>query len=67
MIIGVPREIKGGETRVSMTPSLCRRLTGLGAAVIVASGLYALYRERIRGYGRPAAASAAPGMAVDGL
>ncbi|MBE2214363.1 MAG: alanine dehydrogenase [Opitutaceae bacterium] len=35
MIIGVPREVKVGETRVSMTPSLCRRLTGMGATVIV--------------------------------
>jgi len=38
MIIGVPREIKVGETRVSMTPSLCRRLAGLGATVIVERG-----------------------------
>ena len=35
MIIGVPREIKIGETRVSMTPSLCRRVTALGAKVLV--------------------------------
>lgn len=52
MIIGVPREIKVGETRVSMTPSLCRRLTGMGAEVIVEKGagasagfVDALYRE----------------------
>ena len=38
MIIGVPREIKVGETRVSMTPNLCRRLTGLGARVVVEKG-----------------------------
>ena len=38
MIIGVPREIKVGETRVSMTPSLCRRLSGMGARVIVERG-----------------------------
>lgn len=38
MKIGVPREIKVGETRVSMTPSLCRRLTGMGASVIVERG-----------------------------
>jgi alanine dehydrogenase len=35
MIIGVPREIKIGETRVSMTPSLCRRCVSLGARVLV--------------------------------
>ena len=31
MTIGVPWEIKIGETRVSMTPSLCRRCVSLGA------------------------------------
>jgi alanine dehydrogenase len=35
MTIGVPREIKIGETRVSMTPSLCRRCAALGAKVLV--------------------------------
>jgi alanine dehydrogenase len=35
MTIGVPKEIKIGETRVSMTPSLCRRCVSLGAKVIV--------------------------------
>ena len=35
MKIGVPKEIKIGETRVSMTPSLCRRCVSLGATVIV--------------------------------
>ena len=35
MQIGVPREIKIGETRVSMTPSLCRRCVTLGAKVLV--------------------------------
>ncbi len=35
MLIGVPQEIKIGETRVSMTPSLCRRCVSLGAAVLV--------------------------------
>ncbi|MDW6023697.1 DMT family transporter [Mesorhizobium sp. BAC0120] len=39
----------------------------LGAAIIVGSGLYTLYRERIAGRGRPAAASASPAMAPDGL
>ena len=35
MQIGVPKEIKTGETRVSMTPSLCRRCVSLGARVVV--------------------------------
>jgi alanine dehydrogenase len=35
MLIGVPQEIKIGETRVSMTPSLCRRCVSLGAQVLV--------------------------------
>jgi alanine dehydrogenase len=35
MKIGVPREIKIGETRVSMTPSLCRRCVSLGAKVLI--------------------------------
>ena len=35
MTIGVPKEIKIGETRVSMTPSLCRRVTSLGGKVLV--------------------------------
>jgi alanine dehydrogenase len=35
MKIGVPKEIKIGETRVSMTPSLCRRCVSLGAKVLV--------------------------------
>ena len=35
MIIGVPKEIKIGETRVSMTPSLCRRVTALGGKVLI--------------------------------
>ncbi len=35
MTIGVPREIKIGETRVSLTPSLCRRCVALGATVLV--------------------------------
>jgi alanine dehydrogenase len=33
--IGVPKEIKIGETRVSITPSLCRRCVMLGAKVFV--------------------------------
>jgi alanine dehydrogenase len=35
MTIGVPQEIKIGETRVSMTPSLCRRCVSLGAKVLI--------------------------------
>jgi len=35
MTIGVPKEIKIGETRVSMTPSLCRQCVALGAKVLV--------------------------------
>ena len=35
MTIGVPKEIKIGETRVSMTPSLCRRCVSLGARVVI--------------------------------
>src|SRR5262245_40270879 len=35
MTIGVPKEIKIGETRVSMTPSLCRRCIALGGKVVI--------------------------------
>jgi alanine dehydrogenase len=38
MIIGVPKEIKNGETRVSMTPSLARRCIHSGASVLVERG-----------------------------
>lgn len=38
MTIGVPKEIKIGETRVSMTPSLCRRCVENGAKVMVEKG-----------------------------
>src|SRR3954470_3144668 len=38
MIIGVPKEIKIGETRVSMTPSLCRRCVSLGGKVVIQKG-----------------------------
>src|SRR4051812_35169714 len=38
MIIGVPKEIKIGETRVSMTPSLCRRCVSLGGKVLLQKG-----------------------------
>jgi len=35
MTIGVPKEIKIGETRVSLTPSLCRRVTMHGGKVLI--------------------------------
>ncbi|MBI5693477.1 MAG: alanine dehydrogenase [Verrucomicrobia bacterium] len=38
MTIGVPKEIKIGETRVSMTPSLCRHCVSLGARVLIQKG-----------------------------
>ncbi len=38
MLIGVPREIKIGEKRVSMTPSLCRRVVSLGGEVLIEKG-----------------------------
>ncbi len=38
-----------------------------GAAIVVTSGLYTLYRERKVGQGKPAAESTAPGMAPDGV
>ncbi len=47
MTIGVPKEIKIGETRVSMTPSLCRRCVSLGARVLVqkAAGIVAGFTD----------------------
>jgi drug/metabolite transporter (DMT)-like permease len=39
----------------------------LGAVIVVASGLYTLYRERVAGRGKPAASSTTPAMAPDGL
>ena len=47
MIIGVPKEIKDGETRVAMTPSLARHCVALGANVLVekAAGLSAGFRD----------------------
>jgi len=35
MILGVPKETKIGETRVALTPDTCRRLSDLGATVVV--------------------------------
>ena len=47
MTIGVPKEIKIGETRVSMTPSLCRRCVALGARVLIqkAAGITAGFTD----------------------
>ncbi|HXN34903.1 MAG TPA: alanine dehydrogenase, partial [Opitutaceae bacterium] len=62
MTIGVPKEIKIGETRVSMTPSLCRRCVSLGARVIVqkSAGLSAGFTDaEYRGAGAALAADAA--------
>lgn len=38
MTIGVPKEIKTGETRVAITPSLCTRVTRSGARVLIEKG-----------------------------
>lgn len=39
----------------------------VGAAIIIGSGLYALYRERVVGRRQPATESAGPDMAPDGI
>ena len=39
----------------------------IGASLVVGSGLYAFYRERVRGRTLPAAESTGPAMAPDGL
>src|ERR1700690_3176281 len=64
MIIGVPKEIKIGETRVSMTPSLCRRCVSLGARGIVQklAGLSAGFTDAE--YRAPGAALAADAARV---
>jgi alanine dehydrogenase len=62
MTIGVPKEIKIGETRVSMTPSLCRRCVALGASVLVekSAGISAGFTDaEYRAAGARLAASAA--------
>ncbi|MSU70250.1 MAG: alanine dehydrogenase [Opitutaceae bacterium] len=61
MTIGVPKEIKIGETRVSMTPSLCRRCISLGAKVLVekSAGIIAGFTDaEYRAAGATLAASA---------
>lgn len=40
---------------------------GIGATIVIGSGLYALYREQVVGRMKPAAASTSPAMAPDGL
>lgn len=39
----------------------------VGSAIIVASGVYTLYRERVVGHGRTAAESTGPAMTPDGI
>lgn len=39
----------------------------IGSAIVVASGIYSLYRERVAGRGRPIAESTGPGIAADGV
>lgn len=39
----------------------------IGASLVVASGLYTLFRERVVGRARPAAESTSPAMAPDGM
>jgi len=62
MLLGVPREIKIGETRVALTPSLCRRVVALGGRVLLekGAGLKAGFRdEEYRTAGATLTASAA--------
>ncbi len=42
-------------------------LTIVGSLIVVASGLYTLYREQLRSREKPAATSTSPSMAPDGL
>ena len=39
----------------------------IGSAIVVASGIYSLYRERVVGRGRPIAESTASAIAADGV
>lgn len=62
MTIGVLKEIKIGETRVSMTPNLCRRCVALGARVLIqeTAGITAGYTdEEYRAAGATMVAEAA--------
>jgi alanine dehydrogenase len=68
MKIGVPKEIKIGETRVSMTPSLCRRCVALGGEVLVqkSAGITAGFTDaEYRAAGATVVASAAAVWAAD--
>ena len=38
VIVGTPREVERGETRVALVPATVPKLTGLGAEVVVESG-----------------------------
>ena len=42
-------------------------MTIIGSAIVVASGIYSLYRERVVGRGRPIAESTASAIAADGV
>src|SRR3979490_2746617 len=60
MTIGVPKEIKIGETRVSMTPSLCRRCVAVGAKVLLQQ-----YPGRTPGFGDEESRAAGATLTVD--
>ena len=49
MKIGIPKEIKDGETRVAITPNLCRRCVKLGARVLIEkqAGVAAGFPDRV--------------------
>ncbi len=48
MIVGIPKEVKSGETRVAMTPDLCRRWVSLGVTVMLepSAGLTAGFTDQ---------------------
>ena len=58
--VGDPARLPGFRRRA-------RRSDDRRRLIVVGSGLYTLYRERVVGRGRPAAASTTPAMAPDGL
>lgn len=65
--VGVPREIKTGETRVALTPALCRRLAASGAQVLVerGAGLTAGFTDAEYAAAGAAACSAAEAFGCD--
>ncbi|TVR49915.1 MAG: alanine dehydrogenase [Puniceicoccaceae bacterium] len=63
MVIGVPKEIKQGETRVAVVPSTCRRLVDGGNRVLVEAGAGAAAGFADEAYAE-AGAALAPGAAV---